>query len=326
MGLRMPLPRASLLGLALLGLVACEKKSGSDSGVAAWAAPSAGSAPSAKPAPSASAAPSVFKPAAPVASGLPGAQIAVSMTVNPENEPVYAGPTGSVRGLVTVSGDRAPVASAHLAQIKGNCPEARDTYGHVFREGMMRSLADVLVAVTDYSGYVPAVNAKQTVSARGCAFSTRTVVLTFGQALDVVSKDREGYAPNLLGSHMQAQLLALPGGVPSTLYPPQPGHYILTDDIKVFMLADVFVVKYATYDVTSLDGRYEIKGIPVGKARLNALLPGTQLALDKEVEIKAGEPLDLPLELHFDAKAYAAAAASAAAAAAASAPPVTPKR
>jgi hypothetical protein len=325
MGLRMPLPRASLLSLALLGLVACEKKGGSDSGAAASGSPAADSAALAKPATSVSAAPSVFKPAAPVASGLPGADVAVSKTVNPENEPAYAGPTGAVRGLVTVSGDKAPVASAHLAQIKGSCPEARDTYGHVFREGMMRSLADVLVAVTGYSGYVPAVEPKQTVSARGCAFSTRTVALTFGQALDVVSKDREGYAPNLLGSHMQAQLLALPGGVPSTLYPPQPGHYILTDDIKVFMLADVFVVKFSTYDVTNLDGRYEIKRIPVGKARLNAMLPGTQVGLDKDIEIKAGETLELPLELHFDGKAYAAALASAAAAEAASPPPVAPK-
>jgi hypothetical protein len=276
---------------------------------------------------SASAAPSavasVFKPPAPVASGLPGQTQAISLTVNPENEPAYSGPTGNVRGIVTAAGDLPPVATKHLAQIKGKCPEAREAYGHVFREGMMRSLADVLVAVTGYPGYVPATESKQTVSARGCAFSTRTIALTFGQALDVVSKDGEGYAPNLLGSHMQAQMLALPGGAPSTLYPPQPGHYELTDSIKVFMLADVFVVKYATHDVTSLDGRYEIKGIPVGKVRLNALLPATNASIEKEIEIKAGETLEVPLELRFDAKAYAKAAADAAAA---PPPPPAPTR
>jgi hypothetical protein len=263
----------------------------------------------------------VFKPAAPVPSGLPGQTKAISLAVNPENEPAYSGPTGNVRGIVTATGDLPPVATKHLAAIKGKCPEAREAYGHVFREGMMRSLADVLVAVTGYSGYVPAAESKQTVSARGCAFSTRTIALTFGQALDVVSKDGEGYAPNLLGSHMQAQMLALPGGAPSTLYPPQPGHYELTDSIKVFMLADVFVVKYATHDVTSLDGRYEIKGIPVGKVHLNALLPATNASIEKEIEIKAGETLEVPLELHFDAKAYAKAAADAAAAASQPAPP-----
>ena len=312
-----PLVRASLL-LGALGLVGCQKK--------ADTAPSAsGSAPGSLVSASASAsasASSVFKPAAPVASGLPGMAQAVSLAVNPENEPAYSGPTGSVRGIVTATGDPAPVATEHLAQIKGPCPEARETYGHLFREGMMRSLADVLVAVTGYSGYVPTTESKQTVSARGCAFSTRTISLTFGQAIDLVSKDREAYAPELLGSRMQAQMLALPGGVASTLYPPQPGHYELTDSIKVFMLADVFVLKYATHDVTSLDGRYEIKGIPVGKVRLNALLPATNTSIEKEIEIKAGETLDVPLELRFDAKAYAKAAASAAAA---PSPPAAPK-
>jgi len=296
--------RASLWGFALLGLVACGKKGDSGTPVAA----------------SASATPKPFKPAAPVASGLPGTPEHISKVVNPENEPAYAGPTGSIHGIVTAVGDPPAVATAHLAQIKGKCPEARDVYGHAFREGMLRSLADVLVAVTGYSGYVPATEAKQTVSARGCAFSTRTIAITFGQTIDIVSKDTEGYVPNLLGARMQAQLLALPGGAPSTVYPPQPGHYVLTDDIKVFMLADVFVLKYSTHDVTNLDGRYEIKGIPVGKARISAMLPSTQVVVERDIEIKAGEALELPLELRFDAKA----AATAAAAAAASAPPLAP--
>jgi hypothetical protein len=307
----LPPPRAAVWGLALLSLAACGKKNDqatTTTGVA-----------SAKPIPS------VFKPAAPVASGLPAMQELVSKVVNPENQPAYTGPTGIVRGVVTGTGDLPPVATAHLAKIKPPCPEGRETYGHVFREGMMRSLADVLVAVTGYSGYVPAKEAKQTVGARGCAFSTRTIAVTFGQTIDVVSKDGEGYVPNLLGAHMQAQLLALPGGVPSTLYPPEPGHYWLTDDLKVFMMADVFVLKYSTLDVTSLDGRFEIAGIPVGKARISALLPATGVVVEKDIEIKPGETLELPLQLAFDAKAYTAAAASSAAAAG-SAPPPAPKR
>ncbi len=308
----LPSPRVSLFGLALLSVIvcACGKKHEQVPHAAASAKPT----------------PSVFQAAAPVASGLPAMQELVSKTVNPENKPAYAGPTGTVRGLITGTGDFPPVATAHLAKIKPPCPEGRETYGHVFREGMMRSLADVLVAVTGYDGYLPAKEAKQTVGARGCAFSTRTIAVTFGQTIDVVSKDGEGYVPNLLGSHMQAQLLALPGGVPSTLYPPEPGHYLLTDDLKVFMMADVFVLKYSTHDVTSLDGRFEIAGIPVGKARLSALLPSTGVVVEKDIEIKAGATLDLPLQLAFDAKAYAAAAAAGAASAAAAAPPPGPTR
>jgi hypothetical protein len=289
--------------LTLLG-VACAKKT----------------QPTPAPAASGAGAASSFKPAAPVASGLPAPVEEVSRAVNPQNLPVYTGPTGSVRGVVTATGDQPPPTPAHVAKIKGDCPEARQAYSHLFREGMMRSLADVLVAVTGYTGYVPEKEAKQTVAARGCAFSTRTVALTFGQTLDVVSKDSEGYVPTLLGSKMSAQLLALPGGAPSTVYPQAPGHYLLSDSIKVFMVADVFVVSYPTHDVTGLDGRYEIKGIPVGKARISALLPSTHAVVEKDIEIKAGETLELALSIPFDAKAGAAAEPSASAAASAGSP------
>jgi hypothetical protein len=241
---------------------------------------------------------------------LPVAKELVSKAVNPQNQPEYQGPTGTVKGVVTASGDQAPETKEHVAKIKEPCPEARAAYSRLFREGMMRSLGDVLVAVTGYQGYVPEKEPKVLVAARGCAFNTRTVAMTFGQTLDVVSKDGDAYVPRLLGSRMEAQLLALPGGGPSTLYPQQPGHYFLTDSIKVFMLADVFVVKYATHDVTSLDGRFEISGVPVGKARLSALLPATQAVVEQDIEIKAGQPLELALTLPFDAKAYASTAPS----------------
>lgn len=290
---------AKLVGFALVGLVACSKKADTAS------APSA----------------SAFKPAAPIASGLPISPEKVSKAVNPENRPAYSGPTGSVRGIVTASGDAPLDAREHLAKIKGDCPEAREMYAKIFREGLMRSLADVLVAVTGYEGYVPVKEPKQTVGARGCAFSTRTIALTFGQTIDLVSKDREAYVPNLLGSRMQVQLLALPGGAGSTLYPPEPGHYVLTDSIKVFMLADVFVLKYSTHDVTGLDGRFEIGGIPPGKARLSALLPATGGVVEKEIEIKAGQALEVSLDIPFDAKAFQAKNAPASAPSAAGAKP-----
>jgi len=293
MGCTRELSRAGLFGVALCALVGCGKKAE-------------------RSAPAATSASASFKPAAPVASGLPQAPELVSKVVNPDNAPAYAGPTGTVSGVVTATGDLPPVATAYLAKIKGACPEAREAYGHIFREGMMRSLADVLVAVTGYSGYVPEKEPRRLVAARGCAYDTRTIDLTFGQTIDLVSKDNQGYVPNLLGAHMQAQILALPGGAPSTLYPPEPGHYALTDDLKVFMLADVFVLKYSTHDVTGLDGHYEIKGIPVGKARISAFLPATQGLVERDIEIKAGQTLDLPLQIAFDAKAYAAATAGAA--------------
>jgi hypothetical protein len=305
------LSRWTFTAFATVGLLACSRKSETlPSGAASGSARSA---------------PSVFKPAAPVASGLPGMTERVSKAVNPQNLPAYTGPTGGVRGVVTATGEHAPVAKEHLAKIKDPCPEGREMYGKMFREGMMRSLADVLVAVTGYQAYLPEKEPKREVSARGCAFSTRTIALTFGQTLQVVSKDREAYVPNLLGSNQKIQLLALPRGEGSVLYPPDIGHFLLTDDIKVFMLADVYVLKYSTHDVTNLDGRYEITGIPPGKVKLNALLPSTGVVVDRVIDIKAGEVIEVPLELKFSKEEYehqkheAAAMASAVAAAKAAA-------
>jgi hypothetical protein len=54
-------------------------------------------------------------------------------------------------------------------------------------------------------------------------------------------------------------------------------------------------------------------------------LPSTQVVVEKDIEIKAGETLELPLQLNFDAKAYAAAATvGAASAGSAAAPPPVP--
>ena len=74
---------------------------------------------------------------------MPGGAERVAKIVNPENRPAYAGPTGTVRGLVTAKGDAPLDAKEHLAKIKGPCPDARESYAKIFREGMMRSLADV---------------------------------------------------------------------------------------------------------------------------------------------------------------------------------------
>jgi hypothetical protein len=123
--------------------------------------------------------------------------------------------------------------------------------------------------------------------------------------LQVFSKDKDAYVPVLLGGQQKAQLLALPGGAASELFPQHPGRFMLSDSIKVFMYADVYVLKYATHAVTGLDGRYEIDGIPVGEVKVNAVLPSTGATVEKTVRIEAGKVIDLNLEIPFDAKHYA---------------------
>jgi hypothetical protein len=281
------------LGVLLFGALAgCSKeKAGKPTGTSA-AAPSASLVP-APPLP------------APVASGLPSPQV-VSAEVNPNKEPVYSGPVGTVRGKVIATGDHAPEQTQVLAKIPPTCPVGREMYGKLFREGPGRTLADVLVAVTGYQGYVPELAPAQRVEAKDCSFGTRTLALTFGQRIDVVSKDQQSYIPELIGEHGQPQLVATPGNATAaTLFPTHIGHFGLIDDLKLFMTADVLVVKFATHAVTGLDGTFEIKGVPVGPVKVNALLPVTGGGAERSVTVEAGKASELVLEVPFDAKDFA---------------------
>ncbi|MES1173734.1 MAG: hypothetical protein ABUL62_05345 [Myxococcales bacterium] len=241
---------------------------------------------------------------APIASSLPIDPKIVSAAVNSNGDPPYSGPTGTIGGVITISGDPAPDMPEVLAAIPSDCAAAKETYGKLFREGPGRGLADVVVGVTGYAGYVPEEVPAQFADANGCAWSSRTYVLTFGQSLDVRSRDSRPYVPDLMGARLKAQLVALPRGDAIHLYPEHPGRYQLTDSMRLFMLAEVLVVKFPTHAVSGLDGHFVIPHVPVGKVKVSALLPATMAQVEKEVEVHAGELVEVPLVLSFDRKAW----------------------
>ncbi len=241
---------------------------------------------------------------APIASSLPIDPKAISAVVNPKGEAPYSGPTGTIGGTVTIEGDPAPDMPEVAASIPADCASAKETYGKLFREGPGRGVADAVIGVTGYAGYVPEETAAQSADANGCAWSSRTYVLTFGQSLDVRSRDSRPYVPDLMGANLKAQLVALPRGDAIHLYPEQPGRYQLTDSMRLFMLANVIVVKFPTHAVTGLDGHFVVPHVPVGKVKLSALLPATMAITEKEVEVHAGELVEVPLTLKFDRKAW----------------------
>jgi hypothetical protein len=241
---------------------------------------------------------------APIASSLPIDPKIVSAAVNAKGEAPYAGALGTIGGVVTISGDDAPDMPEAVTGVPADCLAAKETYGKLFREGPGRALADVVVGVTGYAGYVPEESPAQIADASGCAWDARTYVLTFGQSLDVRSRDSRPYVPDLMGAQLKAQLVALPRGDAIHLYPEQPGRYQLTDSMRLFMLADVLVVKFPTHAVTGKDGRFVIPRIPVGKVKVSALLPSVMAQLEKDVEVHAGELVEVPLTLTFDRKAW----------------------
>src|SRR5690242_2363869 len=115
-----------------------------------------------------------------------------------------------------------------LAKIPPKCGDAaRADYGKLFREGPGRALADVLVGVTGYKGYVPERAPAVRVEAKGCTFQTRTLALTYGQRIEVASMDSETYVPELIGERGQPQIIAMPNNaMVSPVYPTRPGHFI----------------------------------------------------------------------------------------------------
>ena len=288
-----------LLGLSAVALAACKGK------------------------PSADAVPvgSVTLPA-PIASSLPIDPKVVSAVVNKQGLPPYAGATGTITGVVTIAGDPAPDMPEVLAKIPSDCDSAKATYGKLFREGAGRTLADAVVGVTGYEGYLPEVSPAEVADATGCAWNARTYVLTFGQSLDVRSRDSRAYVPDLMGAQLKAQILALPRGDAVHLYPEQPGRYVLTDSMRLFMVANVLVVAFPTHAVTGTDGHFTIPHVPVGKVKVSALLPPMR-EVDKEVEVHAGELVEVPFTLTFDRKEWDTPRGSTPAGASSTSPPAS---
>jgi hypothetical protein len=236
-------------------------------------------------------------PPAPFAVGIPVPAANVGKVVNPNNEEPYKGPTATLRGTVRIKGD--PPPNTNHTFPTGSCGEAAATYGKLFRVGLENAAADVLVTVTGYKGFVPAKEEAKKVTIHGCALSRRTVALTYGQRIEVANIDQiESYMPYLDGAPRRATMVAVPRGVPVKLYPLEGNaHYMIRDELpKPFLTADVFVLKFATHDVTGLDGQYEIQGIPVGKVDVTAYLPAINDEVSQSFELKEGtNTLDLEI-------------------------------
>src|SRR5690606_7300758 len=113
----------------------------------------------------------------------------------------------------------------------------KETFGKVYREGAGRTLADVLVAVTEYDGYVPAKTVDVPVRVEGCAWKSRTIAVTFGQRLAIEGLDNRPYVPEILGQPMPAQLFVLPTNPVVKIPPKKPGRFKLIDSMRLYNVA-----------------------------------------------------------------------------------------
>lgn len=229
----------------------------------------------------------------------------IAKVVNPEALAPYDGPTGSVAGVVRMTGDPVPEDRERVKKIPvGKCLAVRGVYAPLVREGRQREVADALVAVTGYQGFLPETQENETVVQKDCAYDRRTIAMTFGQRLDVLNKGPEPGMPQLVGVPGNTLLVAVPGGQPIMLTTPKPGRYMLLDHSHPYSTADVFVLAYPTTAVTDIDGRFDVSGIPVGEAKLSLMVPATGQTLSRDIIIEADKTLNLELELAFDAKQH----------------------
>ena len=229
--------------------------------------------------------------------------------VNPQNLPAYAGPTGSVEGTITVTGDPAPATPADFSR----CPDAEKVYGHAFREGPLsgtkRWLADAVVAVTGYGDfYVREKDEAEEVTIEGCGFSQRTVTMTFGQRLEVKNLTKQFWTPKLDPPQSGMMMMATPGGDAVKLYPKQPGHYHLIDHDRKYAVDDLYAFLHPLHTASKVGGTYRIDGVPVGKVKVNTSHPKIRDAeAAQEIEIKEGVVAKVDLELVYKTPAPAPA-------------------
>jgi hypothetical protein len=234
------------------------------------------------------------------ASAVPSATSAAAVVAHESVTPQVL--RGGVRGVIHVKGDAPPTIESIAPQIPvGKCFLAHDMYTKLFRVGEGGTLADVLVAVTEYEGDAKAPPDDVTVEAKDCAFDRRTVAMTLGQTLNVQNVGDKAQTPELVGYAGPALMLAIPHGDPVGFKPTKLGEYQLIDRTNPFVFADVFVLNYPTVAVTGLDGTFEIAGLPPGKAKVSALLPITGQTLSREVLVPSGKIVQADFEFTFDA-------------------------
>jgi hypothetical protein len=227
----------------------------------------------------------------------------VQKMVNPQNLPAYNGPTGSLEGTILVSGPPASptlVSDATYAQ----CPGGKDIYGKSFREGQPnekgeRALGDAIVVATGYAGfYVQEKKEAEEVTIEGCGFSKRTVVMTYGQRLEVKNLTKEFWTPELAPQDNGVMMMAPPGGDAVKLYPKKAGRYLLVDHDRKYVGTDVMVLQHPLHAVSDLKGHFRIDGIPVGKIRVTVSHPhiqGTASTLETVISANVVSPMNLVL-------------------------------
>jgi len=238
--------------------------------------------------------------AAPEKESFPLSDEQVQAMVNPGKATEYSGPTGVVEGTITVKGD--PPIDRTFQALPTGCEGAPKIHAPIYRAGPKGELADTLVAAIGYAGFVRPSREDKTVTIRNCSIEPTVIDLSLGQRLMIGNADKMPYMPQL-PDKPPVRRLALQGMSPVPLFLTRPGAFGMTWLAGALPGADVpsvmiFVLPNAIHSVTSLDGKFRLTGIPVGKARITAAHFGMDEAF-KDIEVKAGSETKLEFTLTY---------------------------
>lgn len=276
------------LAFAALAAVGCKKDAATTTPTGDAAAAASSSIDAAPPSP---------------ARGVPIPAASIAAVVNPENLPPYNGPTGSLEGRITVVGDPAPDNDVSFAK----CPQAEKVYAKAFREGAplpdgSRPLADALVVVTGYSGfYIPEKEEAKTIAIENCAYTQRTLDLTFGQRIEIVNKTQGQLFGPELSNHPMAALMVAPFGADAVkIWPKSPGFAQVIDKLgHDYLVLDVYTMLQPLHTVSKLDGTYRLDGLPVGKLEVHSRLRAINDDVSKPVEIRQNVVAHVDLQMRY---------------------------
>ena len=226
----------------------------------------------------------------------------IRKVTNPTGLAPYAGPTGSVEGTITVRGGEPPRVEADFSR----CPDGAGAYGTQYRVGApgaeagTHELADAIVAITGYEGFIAPKTDYVSISFEGCAYDRRTVLLTYGQRVEVLNRSKKQLiTPDIDGVPVISLRIAAPQSIaPVKLYPPGVGRFRLIDrGVLKYVSEDVYVLRQPLHSASDLKGHYRIDGIPVGKATVNVAHPAFSGDSAKEVQIAPNVVLRVDLTL-----------------------------
>jgi high-affinity iron transporter len=130
------------------------------------------------------------------------------------------------------------------------------------------------------------------VNQRGLQFTPRVQAIALGQRVRFTNLDRETHNVHIVTPGFEFNQVAAPGQL-LEFKPSKPGVMRLACDIHLHMRGFVVVGPTRWVRVCGADGRFQIDGVPDGRYVLTAWHEAGP-SQDTPIEVKGGEPLDLP--------------------------------